>query len=86
VVSGLSLNEAGLHKRAFLGWSGPVTFQVDSSHIDWSLQFWTAWMDSGNADVSLTDAIREAYRHDPSVFNNVPIKWYGNGSLQWSTP
>ena len=85
-VSGLSLNEAGLHKRAFLGWTGTVTFQLDSSHIDWSVQFWTAWMDSGNADVSLTDALREAYRHDPSVFNNVPIKWYGNGSLKWSDP
>jgi len=85
-VAGASLNEAGLHMRAFLGWTGPVTFQFDTSHIDWSLQFWTAWMDEGNSDVTVADAIRAAYQHDPSVLNNVPIRWYGNGSLQWSTP
>lgn len=85
-VSGLALNEAGLHKRAFMGWSGPVTFQFDSSHIDWSLQFWTAWMDGGNGDVTLARAIQIAYQYDPSVLNNVPIIWYGNGSLQYSTP
>ena len=83
-VSGLALNEAGLHKRAFMGWTGTVTFQFDSSHIDWSLQFWTAWIDGGNADVTVARAIQLAYQHDPSVLNNVPIKMYGNDSLKWS--
>lgn len=86
-VTGAVINDAGqLHKRAFMGWSGPVTFQFDSSHIDWSLQFWTAWMDGGNGDVTLARAIQIAYQYDPSVLNNVPIIWYGNGSLQYSTP
>lgn len=83
-VSGSTLDDAHLHKRAFMGWTGPVTFQFDSSHIDWSLQFWTAWLDGGLADKSLTDAITAANQRDPSVLNNVPIKWYGNGSLKWS--
>ena len=83
-VSGAMIDDAHLHKRAFLGWTGPVTFQIDSSHIDWSLQFWTAWLDEGNADVTVAQAIQVAYQHDPSVLNNVPIRMYGNGSLKWS--
>ncbi len=82
-VSGAAINDAGLHRRAFMGWSGPVVFQFDSSHLDWTLQFWTAWMDGGNGDITLADAISAAYQHDPSVLNNVPIKWYGNGSLKY---
>ncbi len=81
-VSGDALNEADLHKRAFMGWTGPVVFQFDSSHIDWTLQFWTDWLNTSYTP--LTHAINAAYQHDPSVFNNVPIKWYGNGSLTWS--
>jgi len=84
-VSGATIVDAGqLHRRAFMGWTGTVTFQFDSSHIDWSLQFWTAWMDNGNGDVTLARAIQLAYQADPSVFNNVPIKYYGNGSLKYS--
>jgi hypothetical protein len=75
-------NNSGLHKRAFMGWSGPVTFQVDPSHIDWSLQFWTVWLNTSYT--SLTSAINTANNRDPSVKNNVPIKWYGNGSLIWN--
>ncbi|HZT23133.1 MAG TPA: Ig-like domain-containing protein [Verrucomicrobiae bacterium] len=83
-VSGASLNEAGLHKRLFMGWSAPVVFQFDSSHLDWTLQFWTAWMNDPSYDETASDAIRVAYQHDPSVLNNVPIQWCGNGSLKWS--
>jgi hypothetical protein len=83
-ISGAPLNEAGLHKRAFMGWSGPVVFQFDNSHLDWTLKFWTVWMDDGNGDISLTDAIQAANRYKPSVLSNVPIKWYGNGSLKYS--
>jgi hypothetical protein len=83
-IAGAALNEAGLHKRAFMGWTGEVTFQFDSSHLDWTLQFWTDWMDGGLGDRTVAHAINAAYQHDPSVFNNVPIKMYGNGSLQYS--
>jgi Bacterial Ig domain len=82
-ISGAALNEAGLHRRAFMGWSGPVTFQFDSSHIDWSLKFWSDWLGSSYS-TTLTHAINAAYTSDPSVLNNVPIRWYGNGSLTWS--
>jgi hypothetical protein len=83
VISGSQIDDSHRHRRAFMGWTGPVVFQVDPSHIDWSLQFWSAWL-GGSYHTSLTEAIRLAYQHDPSVFSNVPIKWYGNGSLTWS--
>jgi Bacterial Ig domain len=82
-ITGAQLNEAGLHKRAFMGWTGPVVFQFDPDHINWTLKFWEVWIDGGLGDISLTDAVREAYRYRPSVLSNVPIKWYGNGSLQY---
>jgi hypothetical protein len=82
-VSGSALNEAGLHKRAFMGWSGPVTFQLDNTHFDWTQQFWSTWLGS-SYNTTLTAAITAANQYRPSVLNNVPIKWYGNGSLTWS--
>ena len=82
VVVGSQINDLHRHKRAFMGWTGPVVFQFDASHIDWSLQFWTTWLNTSHTP--LTDAIQAAYNKDPSVRNNVPIKWYGNGSLKWS--
>lgn len=83
-VTGTTLIEAGLHKRAFMGWTGTVSFQFDNDHFAWTQKFWSTWMDGGNYDTTLADAVRAAYQYKPSVFNNVPIKWYGNGSLQWS--
>jgi len=82
VVSGGQVNDLDRHKRAFMGWTGPVVFRVDPAHIDWTLQFWTAWLKTSYT--SLTEAIKAAYKSDPSVLNNVPIKWYGNGSLIWN--
>ena len=83
-VSGAMINEAGqLHKRAFMGWTGPVTYQLDSAHIDWSLQFWGDWLGS-DYTTTVAQAISAAYQHDPSVLNNVPIRMYGNDSLTWS--
>ncbi|MGH7950307.1 MAG: Ig-like domain-containing protein [Limisphaerales bacterium] len=84
VVSGKVLDDNHLHSRAFMGWSGPVIFQFDDTHLKWTLEFWTFWMDNGDGDKTLTDAIQDAYSHYPSVRNNVPIIWYGNGSLTWS--
>ena len=82
-VPGSDYDNGHLHKRAFMGWTGPVTYQLDSSHMDWSLQFWGAWLGS-DYTTTLSDAINTAYQHDPSALNNVPIIWYGNGSLTWS--
>lgn len=85
-VSGAEISETSghVHKRAFLGWTGPVTFQFGSDHIDWSFKFWTVWMNGGDADVSVTRAIELANDHRPSVLNDAPIERYGNGSLKWS--
>ena len=83
IISGRQIDDVHRHGRAFMGWTGPVTFQFDNSHINWSLQFWSAWLGS-SSHTSLTSAINTANNSYPSVKNNVPIKWYGNGSLTWS--
>ena len=74
-----------LHKRAFMGWSGPVVFQFDSTHIDWTLDFWSAWLDDSQAySVQVIDAILKANNDHPGVLSNVPIQRYGSRSLTWS--
>jgi hypothetical protein len=83
-ISGAQLNEAGLHKRAFLGWTGPVVFQFDTSHINWSLKFWEVWIDGGLGDKTVIAAKLAADAYSPSVVNNVPIRVYGNNSLKYS--
>jgi len=84
-VAGATINESGgLHKRAFMGWSGPVTFQFDNTHFDWTQKFWSTWVDGNAYDTTLIQAKEAADAYRPSVVNNVPIKWYGNGSLKWS--
>jgi hypothetical protein len=82
-VAGSQVDNAHRHRRAFMGWTGPVTFQFDSSHINWTMTFWSDWLGS-SYNTTLTHAINAAYTSNPSVLNNVPIKWYGNGSLTWS--
>jgi hypothetical protein len=83
-VSGGTIDDAGLHKRAFMGWTGLVTFQFDNTHFSWTQKFWATWVDGNAYDTTLTQAIIAANQSQPSVVNNVPIIWYGNGSLKWS--
>ncbi len=74
-----------LHKRAFIGWSGPVTFQFDPAHINWSLKFWSTWLDDTQGyDITVTTARNAAYADQPSVNSNVPDRQYGSQTLTWS--
>jgi hypothetical protein len=73
-----------LHKRAFIGWSGEVAFQFDQSHINWSLKFWSTWLDGNGYDTTVSSAIIAAYADQPSVNSNVPAKSYGSRQLTWS--
>jgi hypothetical protein len=75
---------SSLHKRTFIGWSGPVTFQFDQSHINWTLKFWSTWLDGNAYDTTVTTAIIAAYNNQPSVNSNVPAKSYGSKILTWS--
>jgi hypothetical protein len=73
-----------LHKRAFIGWSGPVTFQFDQAHINWTLKFWSTWLDGDAYDTTVETARNAAYSNQPSVNSNVPDKSYGSRTLTWS--
>jgi hypothetical protein len=84
-ASAYDLPDSQLHKRTFMGWSGPVTFQFDSDHIDWSLKFWSTWLDDSQGyQVQVIDAIIAANNYRPSVSSNVPIQRYGSRALTWS--
>ena len=73
-----------LHKRAFMGWTGTVTFQFDNTHFSWTEKFWSTWLDGNAYDTTVDTAIIAAYADQPSVNSNVPDKRYGSGLLTWS--
>ena len=83
-IAGARLNDLGLHKRAFLGWTGTVLFQFDNDHFAWTQKFWSTWLDGNNYDTTIIRAKQDADAYRPSVLNNVPIKLYGNTSLKWN--
>jgi hypothetical protein len=78
VVSGTDIDDGHLHERAFMGWSGTVQFQFDSDHIDWTLKFWSTWMDDPGYDQTVRNAIIAANNYRSSVMSNVPILRWGN--------
>jgi len=74
-----------LHKRTFMGWSGTVQFQFDPAHIDWSLKFWSTWLDDSQSyEVPVIDAIIAANNYRPAVLSNIPIIRWGSRYLKWS--
>jgi len=72
------------HKRNFMGWTGPVTFQFNNVHFSWTQKFWTTWLNDPSYDKSIKDAVDTANANNPSVLNNVPIIRYGSDTMTWS--
>ena len=85
-VTGLQLNAAGLHKRAFMGWGAEVTHtMVTNYELAWSQKFWQVWLgDGADATVALKTAIDAAEAYHSGVTNDFKLRIYGNkDDLTW---
>ncbi len=84
-VTGLQLNAAGLHKRAFMGWGAPVTHSILTNYpLQWSQKFWQVWLgDGSDSTIKLIDAVTAAEAYHSGVTNDFKLKIYGNADLTW---
>lgn len=83
-VAGSTYDDNHKHKRAFMGWGGPVSYSIlDTETMNWSLSFWNAWLSNPTVE-TLVNAQNAAFSAHPSGGDGAPMETYGNNSLLWN--